>query len=323
MIEIPVNVCGDHWCNSDEIHQYLANFSPGDTIHIKVNTEGPSLRALGVVDVVTRFCQNHGVALEDVGVSGWCNEVESVPFTRITRFLYSHFYFMSERYWRDDLVPAQSGRLFGLFLGRATIPRQIIAWQMWHGLQDNCLFSVMRHNAANTERGINLDRAEDWQHVVDPARVQTWWSQDPISSLDQKCVRDQYRPDKNTNRDLLEFYDRFQIEIACETYTHGTCFFPTEKTVRPMVGLKPFFVYGPRNFLHNLREQGFKTWSDFWCEDYDLYEGAERWTRMKREIDRLAGLPAGERASLIESTANIAIFNKQNLLTIKQLHSPK
>jgi hypothetical protein len=322
MIEVPVNVCGDHWCNSDDMHEYLAKFTPGQKILIRVNTEGPSLYALGVVPVIESFCQRNSIPLQDVEITGWCNEVETVPFTRITRFLYSHFYFMSERYWRSDLEPTHQGQLFGLFIGRATVPRQIIMWQMWNSLRDHCLFSVMRHNAANTERGINLDRADDWRHVADPDQVQTWWDQNPIPSLDKKCVRDQYVPDRNTNLDLLAFYDQFQIEIACETYTHGTCFFPTEKTVRPIVGLKPFFVYGPRNFLHHLREQGFETWSDFWCEDYDCYEGAERWLRMKQEIDRLSELSHNDRVSMMQSMEPLLRSNKQNLATIKKLYGP-
>jgi len=323
MIEVPINVCGDHWCNSDDLDEYLAQASDGDEIHLRVNTEGPSLHALGVVEKIEKFCQATGRDVRDIKISGWGNDVEIVPFQRLTRFLYSHFYFMSERYWQDRVSLGLHEHTFGLFIGRATIPRQMITWHMWTGLRDRCMFSVMKHNQANTQRGIMLDRADEWTSVAQYAQVQEWWDSDPIGSLDHKQVRDQYDPEQNTNLDLLAFYDRFDIEIVCETYTRGECFFPTEKTVRPMVGLKPMLVYGPRNFLQRLRDQGFRTWQDHWCEDYDLYEGAERWRHMKQIIDQIAAMTPHQHQPLMESAQVVCQHNRDNLLTLRKNHAPK
>jgi hypothetical protein len=78
---------------------------------------------------------------------------------------------------------------------------------------------------------------------------------------------------------LLEFYENILIDVVAETFTSGTTFFPTEKTFRPMLMKKPFIVMGPTNFLIYLRQMGFKTFYEFWDEDYDGY--APRWKFQK------------------------------------------
>lgn len=68
---------------------------------------------------------------------------------------------------------------------------------------------------------------------------------------------------------IAKHYDKFLIEIVCETYTVGTSFFPTEKTWRPLICKTPFMIQGPVNFLKNLRKLGFQTFSNYWDENYD------------------------------------------------------
>lgn len=95
----------------------------------------------------------------------------------------------------------------------------------------------------------------------------------------------------NTNQhtdQLAEFYNDFLIDIVAETWSHGNCFFPTEKTIRPMLLKKPMIVMGPKNYLLYLRQMGFRTFADFWDEDYDGYEGVDRYTRILALIDTLA-----------------------------------
>ena len=108
-----------------------------------------------------------------------------------------------------------------------------------------------------------------------------------ITSIDSHHVRDQYRPDCNTNLDLLQHYHKFDIEIVCESYTRGQTFFVTEKTIRPLCAGRPVLLYGPRHFLKNLRNLGFQTWGSVWDESYDNLEGPERWKAMQAVIKDL------------------------------------
>ena len=100
-------------------------------------------------------------------------------------------------------------------------------------------------------------------------------------------VDDQYNENYNTNQSLLNFYNDFQIELAVETVTRGESFFPTEKTIRPIMGSKPFITYATIDFLKNIKELGFRTFSELWSEDYDQFEGIERWKRIKLAIAKI------------------------------------
>ena len=87
---------------------------------------------------------------------------------------------------------------------------------------------------------------------------------------------------------LAHFYLDFLIDIVAETWTQGNTFFPTEKTIRPMLLKKPMIVMGPKNYLNYLRQMGFRTFADFWDEEYDGYDGPDRYLKILKLIDNLA-----------------------------------
>ena len=59
------------------------------------------------------------------------------------------------------------------------------------------------------------------------------------------------------------------MDIVVETYVSGQSFFPTEKTLRPIIAQTPFIVMGPKGYLANLRRMGFMTFGQWWDESYD------------------------------------------------------
>jgi hypothetical protein len=85
-----------------------------------------------------------------------------------------------------------------------------------------------------------------------------------------------------------QIYVNFLIDIVAETFTSGNCFFITEKTVRPILLKKPFIIFGSRNYLHYLHQMGFRTFADFWDEDYDGDEGKDRYLKIIKLIDELS-----------------------------------
>ena len=114
-------------------------------------------------------------------------------------------------------------------------------------------------------------------------------------------------------------YSDFFIDLVAETFTSGNCFFITEKTVRPMLLKKPFIIFGSRNYLVYLRQMGFRTFGDFWDENYDGYEGADRYIRILELIDTLAGKSFDELESMywdMQYTLN----HNYNLLINQKFH---
>lgn len=87
---------------------------------------------------------------------------------------------------------------------------------------------------------------------------------------------------------LTNFYKSILIDLVVESHVKGQTFFPTEKTIRPMLLKKPFITFGSRDFLAYLRQMGFRTFADFWNEDYDGYEQGDRLKKIYLTIDNIA-----------------------------------
>ena len=59
----------------------------------------------------------------------------------------------------------------------------------------------------------------------------------------------------------------------------------SEKTFKAILGMHPFFVLSQPKALWSLQQLGFKTFSDYWNEDYDLVQDDE--LRLKSCLDSI------------------------------------
>jgi hypothetical protein len=252
------------------------------------------------------------------------NVTEQTPFENINSTKHQqHFqpfrsHFLSgdllRDYWRDATGANSDARLFGLFIGRRTVARDMI---LRHCLKqpEKFLFSMM-HSIMGVQ---TYDQQEvgQWIPADDIEHFLQWRQKIKISSLDGKSITDQYRrfvAQPETNKTILAFYPQFRIEIVPETYTRGNTFFPTEKTARPIMAQKPILVYGPRNFLARLRDlHGFRTYGDIWDERYDDLEGPARWRAMWNTMQDI--LPR-----LLDQAQEIARYNRNILEEMKEWH---
>lgn len=278
MITISVRVCGDAWSNPDEVHAALDQ--PGPVV-LDFHHEGASVQAIGL----DRMIQESGRDPESVVIVNNPNRTESVPYINTTDTR-NHCLDLAKSYWQDPVVPAVDARPFGYFVGRRTIARCVIMYDLWQNFQDQFVFSHMQNRIAmpwiEPPVGINLEQVSDWLYQGEVVRFIRWYNACPITSIDGHSVRDHYDPDQNVNKDLLTHYSKFVTELVAESYTLGDTFFPTEKTFRPIMSARPIVVYGPKNFLARLRELGFETYHACWDESYDQLEGPARWQAIRK-----------------------------------------
>jgi hypothetical protein len=140
-----------------------------------------------------------------------------------------------------------------------------------------------------------FELAQLWQH--DPASLQKFANIFQLLPKHHYGV-DVYTPGVTLSDGFIQqtknIYEDFLIDIVAETFTSGNCFFVTEKTVRPMMLKKPMIVMGSQNYLAYLRQMGFRTFCDFWSEDYDGLEGRDRYIKILELIDTLAAKPVAE-----------------------------
>ena len=112
---------------------------------------------------------------------------------------------------------------------------------------------------------------------------------------------------------LTNLYRDILIDVVVESHVIGNTFFPTEKTVRPMLLGKPFLAFASVNYLAYLRQMGFRTFADFWSEDYDGYEGRERLLRMSAVIDEISAMTLGQRETIFWDMQYTLQHNRQIL----------
>ena len=257
------------WTNSVEVINKLYSIPCTEPVIISTNMEGFSLKSFGVLQVIDQWVVDTGRLPNTVKInSPNCYEKTNYQFLyqqKIPHFFSNKFV---SKYLHPSRQLAQTEKLFGFFVGKYTSDRNTMAKDILTTCRQNFLMSIM-----------------DSTH-----RLNDWWDIDvqAIGSIDNQQVENQDNPvGINTNFSLLQFYDQFEIELVSETFLYGQCFFPTEKTVRPIVGCRPILVNGPINFLHNLKQLGFKTFDQLWSEDYDCYEFPGRWDQIKLVINHI------------------------------------
>jgi len=103
--------------------------------------------------------------------------------------------------------------------------------------------------------------------------------------------------------------------IASETYVHLPYKSITEKVFKPMANLQPFLFIAFPGALEELRKLGFKTFSPFIDESYDLEgEYANRMNMIFREVEKLCRLSKQDLHNWYWQMEEILSFNRNHLL---------
>jgi len=81
-------------------------------------------------------------------------------------------------------------------------------------------------------------------------------------------------PNDITSLGNITVWNKSFINLISET-THNELFL-SEKTVKPLVGKRPFIIDGAIGSIRLLNDLGFKTFSNYWDEGYDSAEPSSR-----------------------------------------------
>jgi hypothetical protein len=117
------------------------------------------------------------------------------------------------------------------------------------------------------------------------------------------------------NDPLTKLYQDILIDIVVESHVAGDTFYPTEKTARPMWLKKPFIVFASKDYLDYLHQLGFKTFCNYWSEEYDGYEKRDRYVRILELVASLASKSQSELKQMYLDMQPILEHNYNLLLT--------
>lgn len=292
--------------NKDEFLDFLIEHQ-GNVIDIEV-PEGVCLTSNGVYDLLKKF------NLKAVNIRTH-NLVESAPLPfKVEKPIYGHRYlevppdtdYTKYHTWNKQ-------HKFGALYNRPTWSRIGLTGHLLANYQDQTTLNF-RYNPHDESVRKFFELEQLFQ--VDPDSLKNFISVTDI--LPQQLEPEDGWTPGNTSKghtdQLAEFYPDFLIDVVAETFNQGRSFYPTEKTTRPMLMKKPFILMGAKCFLIHLRQIGFKTFHDFWDEEYDGYGMGERYTRILKLIDTLAGKSADELEQMYADMQPILEHNYQLLI---------
>ena len=127
---------------------------------------------------------------------------------------------------------------------------------------------------------------------------------------------DSYPIKQNTIFNIYGAYQHIFVDIVCQAYYSGNCFQLDEKIWRPIAMKTPFMVQGPQNFIKNLQEIGFKTFSKWWDEGYSEDPPDCQVTPILKNIDQLSMLKIEEIHALYKEMQPILDHNHNLLMSL-------
>jgi hypothetical protein len=263
------------WNHSNLLSFLIAN--QHGHVEIDIEPEAICLENLGVYKLLDKF------SFKQVDIKTW-NPLETHPVYHI---LYKGHNFWFNRVEKIDplLHTWNQRKLFYCLFGRPTASRLGLASHLYSNYKNQSCLHFSATTTADELIQIELDKLLSYNiNSIEPAGILIKQLPLLLSSPDNYTKYNGYvyaDPLTDLYRDIL-------IDVVAESHVLGNTFFPTEKTIRPMLLKKPFIVFGSRDYLDYLHQMGFRTFNDFWSEDYDGHEGPDRFIKILTLIDNLA-----------------------------------
>jgi len=294
------------------IMDIIKEYQTTGKIDIHLNHEGPSCEELGLYHYLDQICKLFDIDKSLVTIRT-CNELEQHPDYKIIK-LKNLFYKM--KYVPDDTKTGldQDARHVGLFVGRSSWVR------LWFlGWLDRDKSLITSH----------LDRTNEYQmsfigSSLDNMLHHQATTQDITNSLkflDHGPIVsdsiDSYPILNPTHLNLLKIYNQFFAELVCETYFSGNTFFPTEKTFRPIIGMKPFITHSSPGYLTELKKRGYQTFNKWWSEEYDLWGDSTRLRKMQNIITEILSWSPEKLHQVYSEMMPVLEHNRENYFAEK------
>lgn len=269
MIKI-ITADGQIWDETRAALCIVSAMQQGHTpIRIDLNGEGPCLQHVGIYDLLDHLCDIMSWDPAEIVIQT-ANFLERHDRYQIQRVHQNYELQSIKKLCRGEAAGKnfdQRFRHFGHFIGHANRHRLHLASFLFNHHRYR---TVQSYHTQLTERyhrphlGIEdlLHQGLSDTEIDDMIAL---LKNSPIT-LDLPPCTDTINPAGFLG--VTQYYPDFFVEIVNLTFWSGNTFYVDEKIWRPMAMMTPFIVQGPKDFYHNLRRLGFRTWHDFWDEGY-------------------------------------------------------
>jgi hypothetical protein len=296
--------------NESELIKFLSNNQSND-ITLTLNPEAPCLRSIGLYTILDQF-NFTSVTIHTQNILEFHDIYNICVFNAFTFFKRCSNITVSSKYqvWNTSDI-------FHTLYGHPRAERIGISSYLISNHKDissiNCSFKINNENSRLNDFELSKLFSYDsnsikmFSNLID--NIPTRLEGSNYNRVDSSIYLNFNDPHVINYRNIL-------IDIVAETFTEGNTFFVTEKTIRPILMKKPFIIIGSQDYLDYLHMMGFKTFNDYWNEDYDGYEGKDRYLKVLKLIDDISSYSIKELRSMYNNMTDILNHN-YDLLTMR------
>ena len=271
-----ISATSDRFWNLTEFIQFLTKHQ-GQAIELELDPEAICLENLGVYTLLDAF------KFESVCIKTW-NPLEQHQKYNI-QFNGSNFWIRNTYEINPELHTWDLSKRFLCFYHRPTAGRLGLASYVWKNYFDQSLVHFSATIDPNNLIQFELDKLLTYD-VQQASAAGEMIQHLPL--LQNSSAGYTATAGYHYNDPLTSMYKHALVDIVVESHIAGRTFFPTEKTVRPMLLKKPFIIFGSKDYLAYLRQMGFRTFNDFWDEEYDGFSSGDRLKKIFNLIDMLS-----------------------------------
>jgi hypothetical protein len=302
MLQYKIGLTSDKIWNQSEFLDFLISNQHKD-ITLNIGPEAICLTSVGVYDLLDKFTFNQ-VTINTR------NPLEKHSKYNIK--YKNNFWFSRVEPINPELHTWNQNKIFYCLFGRPTASRLGIAGHVHknHNTITHLHFSATTHPDTLDQFELNKLLQYDIDSVEQTGNL--------IKKLPLLLSNPHLYTEHNGyvySDPLTTFYKDIFIDVLSESHVLGNTFFPTEKTIRPMLLKKPFIVFTSKNYLDYLRQMGFETFYRFWDESYDGYETKDRYHKILNLIDTLAAKSKSELVDIYNDMKPILDHNYNLLVT--------
>jgi len=318
-MQFSVKVVEGSVVNMTDLLSYLLNNRKHDIINLQLE-DAPALECVRIDDIgflnfLEKFCAEHLVNKQSISLmtENMIQDKSVWPNIKIVPGAYPFEYGKNISYSGIKYIKKK----FGIFVGRASWHRLYLSTMLFNRYRDDSLISFWQH-LKNPKQPANLHIDELLSNMARFCKkdlleqVTNFVNHLPMHLNEEDRLKNDNTGWINYDRayDFIDRYNEIFLDMVCETMHQGRTFYLTEKMARPLLTGTPFIVFGPRNYLQNLRRLGFKTFNDIWDEDYDNHEGASRLHHIEKLLGTISQFSLKEMNTILNNIKDILEHNK-------------
>jgi hypothetical protein len=315
MITLP-NIDGKIWHLEKHVIEIVDHVINNQRLHINLNSEGPDAAELGLYSLLDDVCSRYNYPKKHITITT-SNQLETHTEYSIQKnpplYIKSAQEFAAQNKFPDKTFE-KDFKHFGLFVGRSNWLRLWLASYLHNHHIDKTKLTFHYNPTLDFHQDhLGLDELvrfkPDLVHGLNPLHL---IKKCPI--LDQEV--ETYPILTPSHFNISKIYHTFFLEVVCETYSRGKSFYPTEKIWRPIINRTPFIVQGPRDYIKNLQQIGFKTFKQWFNESHEQDNYSYQPLEICETLDRIATYSVTELEAIYIDMQDTLEHNYQVLMSL-------